>query len=119
MRNLLVMIVLVVAGCDASTEVSFIRRMPVQIPTVAPVAPVVPVAPVAPAMLVFTARWCGACQAAKPYIKQLIEKGVNVIEVNCDERNDLVSQYHVTSIPLFIYGTERTNDPAVALSWFE
>ena len=118
MRNLLVLLI-VVAGCATPPELSFVRRMPVQVPTVAPVVPVAPVAPVAPAMLVFTAQWCPACQAAKPYIEQLIEKGVNVTVVNCDERSDLVSQYNVTSIPLFIYGDERTNDPAVALSWFE
>jgi hypothetical protein len=38
---------------------------------------------------------------------------------DCDERPDLVKQYGVPAIPLFIYGEHRTNDPQVALSWFE
>ena len=78
-----------------------------------------PVEVTTPTVLVFTAKWCPACPAAKPGIAQLIEKGVNVVVIDCDERPDLVSKYNVTSIPLFICEGERTNDPDVAMSWFE
>ena len=66
-------------------------------------------------VLAFTADWCQACQRDKPRLAELRRRGVEVVEIDCDARPDLVRQYRVRRLPTYIVlkdgkEVERTED---------
>jgi thiol-disulfide isomerase/thioredoxin len=58
--------------------------------------------PNAPELTVFSAKWCGACQRAKPIVSQIERLGVKVIRVDADEQPQLLKENNVRSLPTFI-----------------
>jgi thioredoxin 1 len=76
-----------------------------------------------PRLVVFTAKWCGACKAVKPTIDAIEAKGYQVTRYDADEQPDILKKYRVKSLPTFIIYTgdrvERTNYIEVVRAWFE
>jgi thiol-disulfide isomerase/thioredoxin len=74
-----------------------------------------------PKVVAFTASWCGPCSSAKPFLRELQVKGVEVQIIDTDENPEMARQYGVTSVPtFFIYAcgkqTVKTQDIAVVVS---
>ena len=66
-------------------------------------------------VLVFTAKWCSACQRDKPQIDEMRRRGVKVTEINVDQHPDLVRKHGIKSLPTYIVlkdgvEVERTGD---------
>jgi thiol-disulfide isomerase/thioredoxin len=95
---LTVVLLALVAGCEQSQ------------------APVPPGHPCErPMMLVFTAAWCGPCQAQKPLVAQIASAGVDVRVYDIDESPEMARKYDITATPTYIFclcGREplRTHD---------
>lgn len=74
-------------------------------------------------VLVFTAKWCAACQRDKAKLKELRDAGANITEIDIDDRPDLARQYQITMIPTYVVledGVEiqRTGDIFLIISIF-
>ena len=68
-----------------------------------------------PVMLVFTAAWCGPCQAQKPLVAQIAAAGVDVRVYDVDENPEMARKYDITATPTYLFylcGREpiRTHD---------
>jgi len=50
----------------------------------------------------FTADWCHVCQRDKPRLADLRRRGVEVVEIDCDARPDLMREYRVRRLPTYI-----------------
>jgi len=50
----------------------------------------------------FTADWCPVCQRDKPKLAELRRRGVDVVEIDCDARPELVRQYRVRRLPTYV-----------------
>ena len=66
-------------------------------------------------MLVFTAKWCKACQRDKPQVEEMRQRGVKVTEIDWDENPEIFRKYGVTRMPTYIVledgvEVERTED---------
>ncbi|SIO07194.1 Trypsin-like peptidase domain-containing protein [Singulisphaera sp. GP187] len=55
-----------------------------------------------PILLDFQASWCGPCQQMRPAIKQLIDNGYPVKEIDIDKSPDFAAKYRVDAVPTFI-----------------
>jgi len=55
-----------------------------------------------PLMLDFQSKSCGPCNAMKPAIKQLIERGYSIKEIDIDEFPELAERYEVREVPTYI-----------------
>jgi len=53
-------------------------------------------------VLVFTAKWCSACQRDKPQIETMRRRGVKVTEIDADEHPELLRKYGVRELPTYI-----------------
>lgn len=51
-------------------------------------------------LLVFTASWCGPCQALKPTLSKLPEG--SVIQYDIDTHQDMRAQYEIRAVPTII-----------------
>ena len=96
MKQLAILLLLLVA-----VLLSDRRDCPVAPPVISPVVVSTPVVHVTE-LIVFSAKWCGPCQRAKPVVDQLEASGFVVKRIDIDEQSDLAKQYHITSIPTFI-----------------
>lgn len=56
----------------------------------------------AKSVVAFTASWCGPCQRAKPALSELAAAGVEIHEIDIDERPGLARGCRVRSVPTFI-----------------
>lgn len=59
-------------------------------------------------LLDFWATWCGPCKIMEPILKELEEefKGkvtIREIDVDAEEHQALVEQYHIMSVPTYIF----------------
>lgn len=112
---LLLLIPAVLLGCDG--VVIDLGSQP-QEPQVAPEPKPEPDSDGKPAsieVLVFTAKWCSACQRDKPQIDEMRRRGVKVTEINVDQHPDLVRKHGIKSLPTYIVlkdgvEVERTGD---------
>ena len=53
-----------------------------------------------PVFVKFYTQWCGGCKKLAPEIeKKTKEKGYFLINVDCDECDDLSEKYEISSIP--------------------
>jgi thioredoxin 1 len=56
--------------------------------------------------LLFSASWCNPCKQIKPFIKEIVEefKELNVyeVEVDSDDKKELVEYYKITSVPTLV-----------------
>ncbi|AGA30438.1 thioredoxin domain-containing protein [Singulisphaera acidiphila] len=55
-----------------------------------------------PILLDFQATWCGPCRQMRPAIKQLIDNGYPVKEIDIDKSPDLAAKYQVSKVPTFL-----------------
>lgn len=55
-----------------------------------------------PILLDFQASWCGPCQQMRPAIKQLIDNGYPVKEIDIDKSPKFAAKYGVREVPTFI-----------------
>jgi thiol-disulfide isomerase/thioredoxin len=55
-----------------------------------------------PELTVFSAKWCGACQHAKPIVNQIERSGVKVTRIDADEQPQLLRENNVRLLPTFI-----------------
>ena len=76
MRKLLLVLLLLICGCDEK-----------------------PVAPKA-TLYAFQATWCVPCHRMNPVLDSL--KGYRIFRIDVDERPRLAEKYHVQSLPTFI-----------------
>jgi thioredoxin 1 len=53
-------------------------------------------------VLVFDAKWCGACQAMKPIVRRLQDEGFDIREVDVDKNRGDAMKFAVHEIPAFI-----------------
>jgi len=53
-------------------------------------------------ILAFTAKWCGYCKADKPCLIANQMAGIDVIQVDVDERPDLVRKYGIRKVPSYV-----------------
>lgn len=53
----------------------------------------------------FGAVWCGPCKTMAPVVKAVAEKYPNVLflDVDVDKVPDVANEYHVSSIPYFVF----------------
>ena len=59
-----------------------------------------------PVIIDFYADWCGPCKVMSPIIDELAgdhEGKVKIGKINTDENEEIVSKYHVMSIPTFLF----------------
>ena len=59
-----------------------------------------------PVLVDFYADWCGPCKMMGPVISELAEKygdKVKVGKINVDENPSIAKQFHVMSIPNFVF----------------
>ena len=56
--------------------------------------------------LLFSASWCMPCKKIKPFIKEFVEKtkdlNVYEVEVDNDDKKELVEYYKITSVPTLV-----------------
>lgn len=56
--------------------------------------------------LLFSASWCMPCKKIKPFIKEFVEKtkdlNVYEVEVDSDDKKELVEYYKITSVPTLV-----------------
>jgi thioredoxin-like negative regulator of GroEL len=50
-------------------------------------------------LLVFSATWCGPCQALKPHLEQVAHTSMHVLYVDIDEVPEFATEFNVTSVP--------------------
>ncbi len=59
-----------------------------------------------PVLVDFSAVWCGPCQMMGPTMEQLaaqFEGHAKIGKVDIDEAVDLAEQYHIMSVPTFLF----------------
>jgi thioredoxin 1 len=76
-----------------------------------------------PHLVVFSAKWCGACQAAKPIVDEIEAGGYKVVRFDADEHPDVLRRYGVRSLPTFIVYKDgkvvlRTNSVQAVKAYF-
>ena len=76
MRTLLLVVLLVVAGCGRT-----------QVP--------------GPSLIAFHATWCQPCQRDKPLLAN-VSKEIPVTDVDFDGQHAIAAQYHVSVLPTYI-----------------
>ena len=56
--------------------------------------------------LLFSASWCNPCKIMKSFIKEIVEefKELNVyeVEVDTDDKKELVEYYNISSVPTLV-----------------
>lgn len=52
-------------------------------------------------IIYFTASWCNPCKVMGPMLEQ-ISSNIPVDKIDVDSNRDLVSQYHIKSLPTLI-----------------
>lgn len=96
-------------GCDISTP----TPTP-ELATTPLAAKANPAAQKSARLVVFTAEWCGFCQAMKPAITKLQAAGHDIALVDSDQRKDLVAKYNVRTLPTtFVILETGTRGPVV------
>jgi thiol-disulfide isomerase/thioredoxin len=60
-----------------------------------------------PILLDFQAEWCGPCKQMRPAIKQLVDNGYPVKEIDIDRSPDLANRYRVSAVPTFVVVDSR------------
>lgn len=55
-----------------------------------------------PVLLDFQADWCGPCRQMRPAVKQLIDNGYPVKEIDVDQSPEVAARYGVKGVPTFI-----------------
>ena len=57
-----------------------------------------------PVILGFFAEWCGPCRMIAPVMESIAEEHpeIKVFKIDVDKNQDLVRQFHITSIPTLI-----------------
>ncbi len=74
-----------------------------------------------PTLTVFSAKWCSACQHAKPTINKIEQSGVKVTRIDADEQPQLLRENNVNLLPTFIAikdgKTLRTQDVNAVLEF--
>ena len=50
----------------------------------------------------FGAAWCGPCRQISPILDSLRAEGLNIIDVDIDEEQDLAQEYLIRSVPTLI-----------------
>jgi len=97
------------------------RKTPLNVepPQENPIAP----PPNSRSLTVFSAKWCGACQHAKPIVNKIELSGVKVIRIDADEQPQLLRKNNVKSLPTFIAvkdgKTLRTQDVNAVLEFLK
>lgn len=61
-------------------------------------------------VLVFTAKWCPACQRDKPQIEELRKSGAKITIVDYDVNPEIFKEYGVTQMPTYIVLDEDGNE---------
>lgn len=61
-------------------------------------------------VLVFTAKWCPACQRDKPQIEELRKSGAKITIVDYDVNPEVFKEYGVTQMPTYIVLDEDGNE---------
>ena len=60
----------------------------------------------APTLLKFTASWCKPCKKVEPFVDELSRqeeyKHIHFVSIDVDEHEDIMSEYSVTGIPVFV-----------------
>jgi thioredoxin 1 len=55
-------------------------------------------------ILFFTAPWCSGCKSLKPQLDQLVQDtGVDVEEIDVEERGQVAASFGVTSLPTLVF----------------
>jgi thiol-disulfide isomerase/thioredoxin len=72
-------------------------------------------------VLVFSAKWCGACIRDKPRIEEMRQQGIKVTIIDYDENPAMFRQYGVTQMPTYVVledgvEVERTGSIVAVLS---
>lgn len=68
-------------------------------------------------LLVFTATWCRQCQADKPALKHLENRGIEIVTIDADDSPELCEQYHVDRVPTYIVDGQRTHSILDVQRW--
>lgn len=50
-------------------------------------------------LLVFSATWCGPCQALKPHLEEVSRTSMHVLYVDIDEVPEFAAEFNVESVP--------------------
>jgi thioredoxin 1 len=53
-------------------------------------------------LLMFTAKWCGACQRMKPVAADLSREGFDIRTIDVDSNQQKAQRYGIRSIPTFV-----------------
>lgn len=53
-------------------------------------------------VLVFSAKWCGACIRDKPRIEEMRQQGIKVTIIDYDENPEMFRKYGVSQMPTYI-----------------
>lgn len=61
-------------------------------------------------IIYFTAEWCGPCAEMRPILQQLEQEGVEVFQVDADQRKDLIAQFQIRNLPTLVF---RSGDQEV------
>ena len=100
MRFLIALALILVFGCEASSQT------PEKNPKSKPRPEI--------RLMAFTADWCGACKQQHPILMQLVARHFNVQIIDYDRHPLLVAKHKITKVPtylLFVNGREyRSHD---------
>lgn len=62
----------------------------------------------------FYADWCGPCQKMLPIVNDLkieLNENIEVLKINIDNHDDIVTHFEIMSVPTFVYleeGVEKS-----------
>jgi thiol-disulfide isomerase/thioredoxin len=100
MKNFIVSCITVCYVCLICYLCLFTTEPVTQAPVAAQPVAAQPVA--RPSLIVFSATWCGPCQAAKPAIKEIESRGFKITRYDLDADRAVADKYGITSVPTFI-----------------
>lgn len=77
------------------------------------------------ALVVFGAEWCGPCQAMKPVLDKVAEKGTPILHVDVDEAPIVCEDVQVVpTLRLYVAGKRKAENPGAmplrsTLAWIK